>query len=986
MTVKKSPIVEREKHLNQIPAILANLMDGKGAIVAIMGEPGIGKTRLSQEIMNIASEHRCKILLGRSYSVGSDTAYTPIIEMLNQNFRGANTEKITAWTKDLPDLGKLLRRFQLPEPPKVGDPALEKTRLFESLACLVERMAEGQPLVIIQEDLHFADPASLEFLHYLSRGMNISPLMLVFTIDTFELSVNTNVNGFIQSLRKEEFFKEFHLSRLSEKGVAHLLADRLGTALPDGFIPLIMKHSEGVPLYIDELLHSLLETDVLSMQDGVWVLSVHSIETIPYRIKELIKDRIQRIHSGDQKVLQYAAISKSTVSHRILHHLTQTNEDDFLSAIQRLKSSGLIFEEIQEMEVHYGIYHALVKEVVYEELPIMVRRRAYKFFIEVLEQSDFDDVEYLAHLYYGAGAEADPVRTVDVFLKNAERAFLLHAYASAAKYYKSALQLIQTSKMPEEKSRIPLLLRRLGEAHKMLGERSEARRYCLEAIRTYVQYDDRKEIARLHGLLSLIFWESREIEQSVQYLEDGLAIARKQHDSSEIHYELLLTSLVFLSRLKRAEEYCQVYKEIQEVHKLVGTPQAAAQAKVAEIDYWTSCVYKENFSPRKVQVLIESLEKMEVEDETLFRGYFVSAINFIFCGQYELSKTYSQKSLEIAKQMHIPEYEIRSYWIQVQADLFSGNWKLAIPKMDMSLSKARRIDVGRPLLYAYITKGIVYAWMGKYADAQLCLDEMKRLVPYPTKDGHIVDMMAPIEMMIALGTEKAADYYASMNQTRPYYVVYPWFNPALWGEIQLSAGDPIGALETAKELLVGTKEENLFAWALGKRLYSKVDFVLGNKKSSLIHIHEAAGYFSELKMPLEHARSLLIYADMMLEDDPEEAKNLLIQCMEIFEQLDTEYDLYVTQALMKKLGVRLPKPNTTNAKKKETDLSNREMEVSRLVAEGLTNIEIAEALIISPRTVSTHLEKIYRRLGIGSRASLVKYLMDYDLSLENHKT
>lgn len=983
MKLMQAQTVEREQHLNQIPAILANLVDGKGTIIAIMGEPGIGKTRLSQEIINLANEHRCDILQGRSYSVGTDTAYTPIIEMVNQKFRSAAPGKVTAWTKDLPDLSKLLRRLQLPEPPKVGNPALEKTRLFESLACLVERMAEGKPLVIVQEDLHFADPASVEFLHYLCRGMNISPLLLVVTIDTFELSVNTNVNGFIQSLRKEEFFKQFHLGRLSEQGVARLLADRMGTALPDGFIPFIMKHSEGVPLFIDELLHSLVDKGALSMRDGAWLLSVHSIETIPYRIKELIQDRIQRIHASDQKLLLYAAISKGTVSHRILHRLTQMSEDDFLSSIQKLKSSGLIFEEIQEMEVHYGIYHSLVKEVVYEELPIMVRRRAYKCFIEALEESGYDDVENLAHLYYGAGAEVDPVRTIHVFLNNAERAFLLHAYASAAKYYKSALQLIQANKMAEERSRIPWLLKRLGEAHKMLGERSEAARYCLEAIRTYVQYDDQKEIARLHGVLSVIFWESSEIEQSLQYLEDGLAIARRLPASPEIRYALLHTSLVFLSRLKRSEEYCQVYEEIQEVHKLVGTPQAAAQAIVAEIDYWTCCVYIENYMPRKVQALIERLEMMEVEDETLFRGYFLSSINLTFCGQYELSGTYSQKALDVAKRMRILEYEIRSYWIQVKADLLSGNWKVALPKADLSLSKARRIDVGRPLLYAYITRGMVYAWMGKYTDAQLCLDEMKRHVPaYPTKDGHIMDMVAPIEMMIALGTERAADYYASMNRTRPYYVCFPWFNMSLWGEIQLSAGDRVGAMETAKELLGVRKEENLFSWALGKRLYGKVDFTLGNKKSALIHIREAADYFSELEMPLEYARTLLIYADMMLENDPEDAKTKLLECMEIFEHLDAEYDLNVTQALIKKLGVRLPRPNATSSKNKETVLSNREMEVSRLVAQGLTNIEIAEALFISPRTVSTHLEKIYRRLGISSRASLVKYLMDYDLSLE----
>lgn len=88
MTFMKAQIVEREKQLNQIPALLASLMDGKGAIVAIMGEPGIRKTRLTQEIINIASEYRCKTLIGRSYSVGSDTVYAPIIEMINQNFRG----------------------------------------------------------------------------------------------------------------------------------------------------------------------------------------------------------------------------------------------------------------------------------------------------------------------------------------------------------------------------------------------------------------------------------------------------------------------------------------------------------------------------------------------------------------------------------------------------------------------------------------------------------------------------------------------------------------------------------------------------------------------------------------------------------------------------------------------------------------------------------------------------------------------------------
>lgn len=980
MTLKQSPLVEREKHISQIPAILDNLADRRGTVLALLGEPGIGKTRLAQEVARMAGEHRCQVLQGRSYPVGSDTAYTPVLEMLNQKFRTAGPEKAAAWIKDLPDLGQLFPRLHRREPVRLGDPALEKTRLFESLACLVERIAEELPLVLILEDLQFADPASLEFLHYLCRGMSSFPLLLVLTLDSFELPAHSHVNGFVQALRKEEFYKEYRLGRLSPEGVTRLLSERLGPVLPEGLVPLMMKHSEGVPLFIDEILHALLETGALALREGAWLLSVHSIEAIPSRIKELIKSRIDRIQPEDRKVLLYIAISKGTVPHPVLHRLCRMEEEAFLSVIQRLQASGLIQEELRSLEVIYGIYHALVKEVVYEEFPIMARRRAFKLFIEVLEEGGCDDSEALAPLYYGAGPEADPNRTVYIFLKEADRSFQLCAYATAAKYYKSALQLIQSGRLTEETHRIPGLLKRLGEAHKMLGERGEAERYALEAIRTYMPYGNHQEIARLHGLLSVILWESGDIERSLQYLEDGLAVARKQPDAPEVRYELLHTSLVFLSRLKWPSEYYRVYEELQDVHKLVGTPQAAARAMVAEIDYWTGHVYKENYSPAKVQELIQELCRMEVEEEVLFRGCFVSAINFVCCGQHELSLTYSAQAIETAKRMRSLEYEIRGYWIRTQAHLLSGNWRLALPLVDASFAKARKVDSGRPLIYAYITRGSVNAWMGRYSEARLCLEEMRRVVPViPLKDGHITDMLSPTEMMIALGTGQAADYYASMNRTRPHYVALPWLNLALWGAVQLESGDVVGARETVHELLCVQREENLYAWALGKRLAGLVELELGDRSSALTEVTEAAERFKEIRMPLEVARTLRLRAELLLEDDPEEAKKDLLCGMEVFEHLNAEYDLQVTQTLMKKLGVRLPKSAAAKiGASKESELSKRELEVARLVAQGLTNIEIAEALIISPRTVSTHLENMYRRLGINSRASLVKYLMEHE--------
>lgn len=984
MRKRFTSLVDREEQLNQVKEIVKNVRSGRGAVITIIGEPGIGKTRMADEVLNVASKNGYKIMRGGAYSVGSDTAYTPIIEMFNQYFRGVDSKKIASWTKDLPDLGKLSRRLQLPDPVKVEDPALEKTRLFESMACLVDRISEGQPLMIVQEDLHFADPASLEFLHYLSRGIKDLPYLLVVTVDAFELAANSYANSLIQSLRKGPFYKEIYLNRLSEDGIKSMLMERLGSTLPDGLLSLMINHSEGVPLFVDELLHSLEEKGALMKKDEAWVLSVDSIEKIPYRIKELIKERIQRIDSIGQKVLLYIAIAKGTVPHQILNDVMQMGEDELLYTIQQLQLSGLVYEEVQEMEVYYGIYHTLVKEVVVEEYPIMVRRRAYKSFIDIMEANGYDDVEYLAHLYFGAGSEADPARTLSVFLQEAERALSLYAYSSSAKYFKSALQVLTKNKALNEKQRVPFILKRLGEVHRMLGDRSEAQRYCLEAIRTFVQYNNQKEIAGLHGTLAVIYWDSGDIDESLKYLEDGLSIAENMSEYPEVRFDLLQHKLLFLSRLKKSKEYHEVFMEIQEVHKFVGTRRAAAQAKVAEINYWGCHFLKEKSMPGKIQDLILQLEKLEAEDDALFHGYFFVSFSLIYCGKYELSRLYSAKALKVAQRMRILEYEIRSYFLMVHADVLEGNWKQAVQKVQTSFSKASKIDVGRPLVHSYLTKGIVNAVIGQYDEAQKCLDEIKIQIPgFITKDEHLKDIMSPIDMLIALGTGKASDYYARVKDKKSNFVVLPILNTSLWGEVLLEAGNEEGALEEANKLLSEKPEESPFSWALGKRLLAKINYKLGDRDKSVVEIQEAADYFKMLNMSLEEARTLLAYAVMVHEKDPEKAKLVLQQCLETFEKCEIEADINETQILMKKVGIRVPK---TSNRDKEIDLSKREIEVANLVAHGMTNQQIAEELYISPRTVSTHLEKIYRRLGINSRASLVKYLVDHDVSLDKTNT
>ncbi len=170
-TLAQPPLVGRSAEMDRLAAQLSRAARGQGCALFLAGEAGIGKTRLAQEALALARERGFLVLEGSAYALEGGLAYAPILAAFGPFLRRLDSPRQARLVSGLPDLGQLFTDLRLPAPLPLGDPALEKTRLFEAVVRLLERLARKTPVLLFLDDLHWADPASIELLHYLARGI-----------------------------------------------------------------------------------------------------------------------------------------------------------------------------------------------------------------------------------------------------------------------------------------------------------------------------------------------------------------------------------------------------------------------------------------------------------------------------------------------------------------------------------------------------------------------------------------------------------------------------------------------------------------------------------------------------------------------------------------------------------------------------------------------------------------------------------------------
>jgi predicted ATPase len=231
---------------------------GSGSVVALLGDAGIGKTRLLEELEQVAKGRGALVLAGRAWAMHMRLAYALLVDALGTHLRELPASDRERLVDDLPELDNLFVELPRRALAPLNDPELEKTRLFEAVSRLVERLAGSRTVVLTLDDVQWADLASIEMLHYLCRNVRRARILVALTIRIGEPETNARLNDLLHSLGGAGLLVRVEVGRLSDDEALAMTRLLLQGELSPSLESIITTRTRGVPLLVDELVRSLL--------------------------------------------------------------------------------------------------------------------------------------------------------------------------------------------------------------------------------------------------------------------------------------------------------------------------------------------------------------------------------------------------------------------------------------------------------------------------------------------------------------------------------------------------------------------------------------------------------------------------------------------------------------------------------------------------------------------------------------------------------
>jgi predicted ATPase len=292
--------------LERILANLAAVEDGRGRLLLLVGEPGIGKSRLARESLGWARANGAATFTGRCFEQHSAVPFFPFTEMLQHALAGAPDPVLVQARHRWPELGYLVREFDA-ETPVAPAANGAQVHVFRAVTAFLRALADSNALVLLLEDLHRADTTSLELLLFLARHLERSRIFSLGTCRDIDTGGSHPLQWVHRELVRDRLVETLRIRRFDQSGTAALVRDSLGIeAVPDEFLQLIHQQAEGNPFFTEELLAAMIDNGTLAVrQGGIQWRVVGDIE-VPRSIRSIVVERVARQPIQSQEVLRLA--------------------------------------------------------------------------------------------------------------------------------------------------------------------------------------------------------------------------------------------------------------------------------------------------------------------------------------------------------------------------------------------------------------------------------------------------------------------------------------------------------------------------------------------------------------------------------------------------------------------------------------------------------------------------------------------------------
>lgn len=512
-------LVGRDQELVRLQEAWLDARRGEGRLVAVAAEAGMGKTRLVRELTSRAPGW--EVMWGACSETGLAVPYLPFVEGIGNWLAHQDLDAIGRRIGEAKlDLGQLFPQLGPVSHDIPSDPGQAKLRLFESFISLLSIPAEDQGLVLVLDDVHWADSSTRELIDHLVRRISTLPVLTVFTYRRDEVDRRHPLRPLLQTWRKAGLLDTIELRPLSPDGVAHMLEVILeATTLPPELVAFVSGRSEGNPFIVEEMVRDALDQGHIHWTPKGWSITTEDLR-IPETVKDAILLRIGRLQPSLAEVINAAAVLGRSFHYRTLVAVTTASEMVVQEALAEAVA-GQLLEELPGGG--YRWRHALTREAINSELVLPKRQAIHSRAADALAaESGSRPVEVAHHLLEG-GRHAEAVAACVAAAEEAERA---RSYSEAADLYQRALPHVDFGRPRAD------LLCRAGSALWMDGRTVEAQELLTEGIAALVAVGDDLEAAHYRLILGRCHWERErpdlargEFESALRVLEPAGASA-----------------------------------------------------------------------------------------------------------------------------------------------------------------------------------------------------------------------------------------------------------------------------------------------------------------------------------------------------------------------------------------------------------------------------------------------------------------------------
>jgi DNA-binding SARP family transcriptional activator len=595
--VRGGVFVGRESELAELNAALDDAVTGRGRLALLVGEPGIGKSRLADELLGRARGRGAQVLVGRAWEAGGAPAYWPWVQSLRGYLRVAEAEIVREQLGlAAPDLAQLLPELRELFPDLPHSVALEsewaRFRLFEATSSFLLAAARGRPLVLVLDDLHAADEPSLLLLRFVAREIAAGRVLLVCALRDVDPVLRDPLSSTVAELLREPHTLRIALSGLKESEVAEYIRATTGIEPAAGLVHAIHSEADGNPLFVGEIVRLLDSEARLAEPDG------HV--TIPPEVRAVIGRRVGRLSAECLSMLVAASVLGREFRVDALAQLTGLSPDRVLDVLDEPMTERVL-EEVPGVRGRLRFAHALIRDTLYEDLTPARRMKLHKEAgdaLEVLYSADPEPHLSELALHFVAAAPAGVEdKAVEYARRAGDRAAGQLASEEAARLFEMALSLAGD---PTERCELFLAL---GDAQARAGSTAASKQSFLRAA----------ELAEALGLVDhlvkaaigyggrIIYEVSRDDEAWVPLLESALAALGPDDSLSRVRLLARLAALREAGFV--AERKAALGREAVEMARRLGDP--------ATLAYALSAYIPANESPRNV------LEMLQLASELL---------------------------------------------------------------------------------------------------------------------------------------------------------------------------------------------------------------------------------------------------------------------------------------------------------------------------------------------------------------------------------